>query len=148
MRVRQLLERKGSAEVVTIPASADLMVAARLLIQRGIGGLPVVREDGALAGFLSERDVVRAVHEGKAGTPALPVEQIMRRPPPTCLLTDGLRETMSRMSRDRLRHLVVVDGGRAVGVLSVGDLVKHRIEELETETGVLRDVVVGQRARR
>jgi len=147
MRVRQLLVRKNSGEVVTIPPTAHLSMAARLLMERRIGGLPVVREDGTLVGFVSERDIVRAVDEGKAGSPGQPVQDIMRRPAPTCSIEDELRETMKRMSRERLRHLVVLDGDTVLDVLSVGDLVKHRIEELETETGVLRDVVVAQRAR-
>jgi CBS domain-containing protein len=71
----------------------------------------------------------------------------MRRPAPTCRADDPLPGVMARMTRNRLRHLVVVGDDGIVGVVSVGDLVKHRLEQLETETGVLRDYVAAQRAR-
>jgi signal-transduction protein with cAMP-binding, CBS, and nucleotidyltransferase domain len=70
----------------------------------------------------------------------------MTKPAPTCSAGDAIRDVMTRMTRDRLRHLVVIDQGRPFGVISVGDLVKHRLDELETETGVLRDYVAGRRA--
>jgi predicted transcriptional regulator len=70
----------------------------------------------------------------------------MRRPVPVCSADDSLRDVMARMTRDRLRHLVVLDGDSVTSVISVGDLVKHRLEQLETETGVLRDYVAAYRA--
>jgi signal-transduction protein with cAMP-binding, CBS, and nucleotidyltransferase domain len=79
--------------------------------------------------------------------PRQPVERIMQRPP-ICRAEDTLHEVMSRMTRERLRHLVVVDEGRTIGVISVGDLVKYRLEELELEAGTLRDYVAAQRAAR
>lgn len=71
----------------------------------------------------------------------------MQRPAPTCTVEDILDEVTARMNRERLRHLVVLDGQRMAGIISVGDLIKRRLEELEIETGVLRDYVVAQRAR-
>jgi CBS domain-containing protein len=147
MRVRELLGKKKSAEVITIAPSSDVGLAARLLMQHTIGGLPVVRSDGKVVGFVSERDIVRALNRGTEGTRRLPIEEVMQRPAPTCQVDEALGEAMGRMNRERLRHLVVLDGDQIAGVLSVGDLVKHRIEQLETETGVLRDYVVAQRAR-
>jgi CBS domain-containing protein len=146
MHVRDLLRRKKDATVISIPGSADIGTAARLLMRHGIGGLPVVSE-GGLAGFLSEREVVQAVHRTGDGIRSVRVDEAMRRPAPTCSSDDRVEAVMARMNRERLRHLVVLDGTVIAGVLSVGDLVKHRLEELETETGVLRDYVVAQRAR-
>ena len=108
----------------------------------------MVDETGGLAGFLSERDVVAAVDRSPLGVRHLRVEQCMQRPAPTCRSEDSLPEVMARMTRERLRHLVVVQGTAIAGVLSVGDLVKYRLEQLEMETGVLRDYVAAQRAGR
>ncbi len=146
MKVREVLRTKPAA-VVTVEPELELAKAARMLIERGIGGLPVVRAGGEVIGFLSERDVVRAVQGHGGDVARVPVRVAMRRPAPTCSADDAIREVMARMTRDRLRHLVVLEEGRIVGVLSVGDLVKHRLEQLETEAGVLRDYVVAQRAR-
>lgn len=144
MRVRDLLGRKP-ATLITIEANADLETAVRLLIAHNIGGLPVIATDGAVVGLVAERDVVRAVHEGRK--PDQPVRLVMQ-PAPACGPDESLPEVMRRMTRQRHRHLVVQDQGRLLGVISVGDIVKHRLEELEMETGVLRDLVAGQRAAR
>lgn len=147
MIVRDLLARKKSDKIITITPSDDLATAARLIMHFPIGGLPVVTAEGALVGFLAEREIVRAVNRGIGGIRSMAVEEVMRRPAPTCSPEDSLEEVMTRMTGERLRHLVVVDGNQIVGILSVGDIVKQRIEALETEAGVLRDYVVAQRAR-
>lgn len=144
MRVRDLLGRKP-ATLITIEANANLETAVRLLIAHNIGGLPVIGPDGAVVGLVAERDVVRAVHEGRTSNE--PVRQVMQ-PAPACAPDESLPEVMRRMTRQRHRHLVVQEQGRLLGVISVGDIVKHRLEELEMETGVLRDMVAGQRAAR
>jgi len=145
MRVRDLLTRKHST-VITIEADKDLATAARLLMRYDIGGLPVASPTGELRGFLSERDIVRVVDDTPVGIRDVSVRQAMRRPAPVCSSEDTLQEVMERMTRERLRHLVVLDDDRIAGVISVGDLVKHRLEELEVETGVLRDYVAARRA--
>jgi CBS domain-containing protein len=145
MKVRELLERKGGA-VISVGRRDPVNEAARLLLKYGIGGLPVLDADGSVCGFLAERDIVRAAHEGSDAFRREPVERIMR-PPPVCPSGDTLQNVMTRMTRERLRHLIVMDGNRITGVISVGDLVKHRLQQLETETGVLRDYVFAQRAR-
>ena len=126
MRVRNLLETKKTAEVITIAPSADVPTAARLLLQHTIGGLPVVRPDGVLVGFVSERDFVRTVNLHTDRIRSLTVEQIMR-PAPTCTLDDAVNEVTARMNNERLRHLVVLDGRRIAGIISVGDLIKRRV---------------------
>lgn len=145
MSVREILRRKGG-QVVTIDPNMDAGAAARLLMRHNIGGLPVVERGGTVVGFLAERDLVRVVDVHPGSIRELSVREVMHRPPPTCSIGDSLHDVMASMTRERLRHLVVLDGGAIAGVISVGDLVKYRLEQLETETGVLRDIVAGQRA--
>jgi CBS domain-containing protein len=146
MRVREILAKKPS-KVITVAPDAELRTAVRLLMEHGIGGLPVATNGGAPIGFIAEREVVSALDRYDGPIGHLRVEGVMR-PLPECKADDTIEDVMSRMTRQRLRHLVVVDGGRIVGVISVGDLVRHRLEQLETETGVLRDYVAAQRAAR
>jgi CBS domain-containing protein len=147
MRVGGLLKRK-EVLVITIREHETVAQAARLLIQHGIGALPVTDSKGAPVGLISERDLVQVLDSDEDEVRSLPASRIMRAPAPSCGEDATVREVMRRMTRHRLRHLIVVTGEELVGVISVGDLVKHRLEELETETGVLRDYVAGQRARR
>lgn len=144
MRVRDLLKQK-EATVISVEPATDVATAAHRMMRHNVGGLPVLGAGGRVVGLVAERDVVEAVDEHTESVRRLPVERIMQ-PPPTCALDDALQDVMSRMTRKRLRHLIVLDGDRVAGVISVGDLVKHRLEQLETETGVLRDYVAAQRA--
>jgi CBS domain-containing protein len=147
MKVRELLTRKPTG-FVSIEPSATVAAAAGLLMERGIGGLAVTEGDGGkLVGFLSERDIVRVLTTRTKDVRAVPVSTVMHRPAPVCETTAPIREVMARMTRERLRHLVVTDGNNVAGVISVGDIVKHRLEQLETEAGVLRDYVAAQRAK-
>ncbi|MEX2470857.1 MAG: CBS domain-containing protein [Gemmatimonadota bacterium] len=147
MTVRDLLNHKPRT-IVSVEPTATTAAAARLLMDEGVGGLPVVDDDGTLVGFVSERDIVRRVDGKEPGIREAPVTSIMRRPAPVCAADDPVRTVMARMTRERVRHLVVVDGDHLLGVISVGDIVKQRLEQLETEAGVLRDYVAGQRAKR
>lgn len=146
MSVRELLTRKPT-RVVSVDPTTSVAAACRLLIDEGVGGLPVVDEQAKLVGFLSERDVVRLVDSTPSRIRSTPVSAAMRRPAPICDAGESLRTVMARMTRERLRHLVVTDGDRIAGVISVGDIVKQRLEQLETEAGVLRDYVAAQRAK-
>jgi CBS domain-containing protein len=147
MRVRELLQRKGaSSGTVTVKRDAPLSAATRLLMDHRIGGLPVVDDRGAVIGLLNERDIVRAVNDGSGSIANLTVDRVMQKPAPTCSTDAPLQELMRHMTLERHRHVVILDGGRLTGVLSVGDVVKHRLDQLETETGVLRDYVAAQRA--
>jgi CBS domain-containing protein len=145
MRIGELLRRKTD-RVVTVSPRSDIARAVELLLEHNIGGLPVVEEDGRLVGFVAERDLLKALHLDPDTDEGILIERVMRRPAPACAPDDAMHDAMGRMTRRRLRHLVVVDDGRIVGVISVGDIVKYRLEQLETETGVLRDVVAAQRA--
>ncbi len=145
MSVRELLTRKPEG-VVSVKPSATVAAAARVLVEKGVGGLPVV-DGGRLVGFLSERDIVSLVDSKASGIRDSLVSGAMRRPAPVCSADETLRAVMTRMTRERLRHLVVLEGERIAGVISVGDIVKQRLEQLETEAGVLRDYVAAQRAK-
>jgi CBS domain-containing protein len=147
MSVRALLRQKRKG-VISVKSTASVAEAARLLMEHGVGGLPVVGSDASLVGFVSERDVVNAVDRHSTNVRDAGVASIMRSPAPVCSSDDPIREVMVRMTRERLRHLVALDQDRIAGVISVGDLVKLRLEQLETEAGVLRDYVAGQRATR
>jgi CBS domain-containing protein len=144
MRVGELLRRKAG-NVITVMESDTVAAAVQRLLDRGVGGLAVVDEEGALTGFISERDIVDMLSRHSGDVRELQVGHLMRRPA-MCGLEDDVTHVMQRMTSERLRHFVAVDQGRPVGVISVGDIVKQRLRELELETGVLRDYVAGQRA--
>lgn len=144
MRVRELL--RDRRRVVTVRTGTPVHEAARILMEHRIGGVPVLDGSGSLRGFISERDIVRALHTGGERAPGLPVERVMQRPAPVCDADDRLQDLMGSMTEERHRHVVVMSGSDIDGIVSVGDLVKHRLEQLETEAGVLRDYVAAQRA--
>ena len=144
MRVRDLISAKADT-VITVQAKDDLSTAIRLLMRHNIGGLPVLASDGSVVGILAERDVVRAAHETPFAFGSLRVQDLMR-PAPTCAADDAIVDAMHRMTVQRQRHFLVLDEGKLIGVLSVGDLLKDRLRQLETEADVLRDYVAGQRA--
>lgn len=145
MNVRNIMT--GGSAVVTIRPHETIADAAAKLVEHQIGALPVVDDQGGPVGLIAERELARAIHEHRASPDTVTVDRAMQRPPPTCDIGDEIRPIMARMTRKRLRHLIVCEGDRLAGILSVGDLLKHRLEELELEAGVLRDVVAGQRGR-
>jgi CBS domain-containing protein len=140
MTVRSILSRKGS-DVVTIAPTANLSEAVRLLALRRIGAVVVTGPDNRVAGILSERDIVRVI--GERGPAALDenVGAVMTRKVITCTETDTIVYIMERMTAGKFRHLPVVDQGRLVGVISIGDVVKFRVEEIERETDALREYI-------
>lgn len=145
MRVRELF-RNRRVNVITVTPETTISGATRLLMQHGIGALPVITATGSVVGLVSERDIVQAVDRSPESVGSVPVQQVMRRPAPVCSADTPINDVMQSMTRERQRHLVVLDGGSIAGVVSVGDMVKYRVEQLELETGVLRDYVAAQRA--
>ncbi len=132
MKVREIVDAKGRG-VVTIRPDASVSTAVHRLALERIGAL-VVSEDGhRVAGIISERDIVRAVAEG--GTELLTsgrrVAEVMTRNVITCTSEDAVKHVMAEMTRRRVRHLPVVEGGALAGIVSIGDVVKTRMEELE-----------------
>lgn len=138
MRIREVLRRKGDT-VVTVRPDAGVADLLELMADRGIGAV-VVSEDGTgVTGIVSERDVVRALHEVGVDLLGRPVSSIMTTEVRTCVPDDDLETLARTMTEFRVRHLPVVVDGRLQGVVSIGDIVKNRIDELQVE----RDQLVG-----
>jgi CBS domain-containing protein len=138
MRVSEILRRKGS-EVETIRPDAKVLLAVHRLRMQNVGALVVTRDGERVEGVLSERDIVRCLARHGAGVLDMSVVAVMSRPVPVCAPDDLLTTVMAQMTRTRNRHIPVVENGRLCGIVSLGDVVKHRLEEMELETNVLRD---------
>lgn len=142
MYVETILRTKGR-NVATVPPGETIAGAASRMKQEKIGAL-VVSDDGVtVLGILSERDIARAVAEHGAGLGAMRVEQLMSRNVVTCAPADSIAEIMSVMTERRFRHLPVVEGGVMCGLISIGDVVKIRLEEVEQEAVALREYISG-----
>ncbi len=140
MTVKAILSRKGN-DVVTAEPNASLADAVRILSARRIGALVVTGADRRIVGILSERDVVRVL--GEKGPSALdqPIAEVMTRKVTTCSMRDTVSELMERMTEGKFRHVPVVDEGRLAGIVSIGDVVKWRVHEIEDESAALRDYI-------
>lgn len=143
MKVSDILSAKGS-EVATIGPESTISTAVNLLKLKGIGALVVTEDQKRVAGILSERDVVRALVDHGRDTMEMHVSDLMTRAVKTCRPTDDVNGCMSEMTRSRIRHLPVVDDQGLAGLISIGDVVKNRLDELQTEANVLRDYIVGR----
>lgn len=140
MKVDAVLATKGH-EVATVNPSATLATVAQRLRLEGIGAL-VVLDQGKLAGMISERDVVRAFAAHRAEAADIKVAEVMTQNVITCRREDSLTRVLGLMTRHRVRHLPVLEAGGLVGLISIGDAVKHRLDELELEAAVLRDAYI------
>jgi CBS domain-containing protein len=132
MLVTQVLRAKGS-DVVTVGPTETVRAFLDLLAEHRIGAAVVVGETGPLVGIVSERDVVRGLQRSGAGVLDEPVESLMTRQVVTCRRDTPIEDLMSVMTQRRIRHVPVVDGDELVGLVSIGDVVKSRIGELESE---------------
>ncbi|HVL73397.1 MAG TPA: CBS domain-containing protein [Beijerinckiaceae bacterium] len=139
MTVERILADKGS-EVVTIEPRRSLAEAARLLAERRIGAI-VAAEGGRVLGILSERDIVRAVAGKGPSSLDEPVSAHMTAEVFTCTGEMSITEVMEVMTARKFRHMPVVEGGRLVGIVSIGDVVKNRLAELEAEEQALREYI-------
>lgn len=140
MTVKAILTRKGG-DVATIDPAATLAEAAKLLAERRIGAVIVTSADKRVAGMLSERDIVRVLARDGAAALDTQVEQTMTRKVVTCGQNDTVGTIMERMTAGRFRHLPVVESERLVGVISIGDVVKWRLEEMELEQNAMREYI-------
>jgi CBS domain-containing protein len=139
MTVAQILASKGR-DVATTTAERTIAEVVGELARRKIGAL-VVMDGERVAGIISERDIVKAIGLKSADILADPVSSIMTRDVVTCSEKETINGVMTRMTRRRFRHLPVVEGGRLVGIVSIGDVVKARIEEVEREANELRSYI-------
>ena len=143
MKVETMLEKKGGA-VVTVPPSATIAAVSHRLNAERIGALVVSTDGTRLDGIISERDLARGLAQHGTALLNMPAGDLMTREVKTCTPEDDIRVVMSRMTHGRIRHLPVVDKGGLCGIISIGDVVKNRLEELELETNVLRDFAVAR----
>jgi CBS domain-containing protein len=141
MTVSIILADKGR-NVVTIEPSASLAQAVQMLAEKRIGAALVLGADRRIAGIISERDIVRALAARGAAVLEEPVSQTMTRKVETCNESDAVATIMERMTAGKFRHMPVVDQGRVIGVVSIGDIVKHRVHEIERESVALRDYIM------
>jgi CBS domain-containing protein len=141
MKVAAILKAKGTRVDTTRPDTTLQSVVWDLKL-KGIGAL-VVSVDGLTAlGVISERDVVRGLTEHGSTLLTFPVSRVMTSPALTCTPEESITSVMARMTRHRVRHLPVVDGGRLCGIVSIGDVIKYRLDELEMEANVLREIMM------
>ena len=142
MKIRELLEKKGY-EVVTVPPSFPLQDAMRLLVEHNIGSV-VVAEDRVVQGILTERDILRLAANDPAGMGRMKVEDVMTRDVIVGLPHDTLEYVMEVMTRNRIRHLPIVDEGWMEGILSIGDVVHALQTKTEAENRHMRDYIQGK----
>jgi len=140
MQIEMILMAKGSV-VCTIDRTATVLDASRVLASEKVGALVVSADGRHIDGILSERDIARALAEHGAGTIDLTVDALMTRDVSTCGRHDTVDELMGQMTEHRIRHVPVVEHGELVGIVSIGDIVKHRLDELQTETQTLHDYI-------
>ena len=136
MTIAAVLRSKGSA-VETIGANSTLFDAVRKLGENRIGALPVV-DGGRIAGIMSERDVIYCLKDHGPEALEWPVEKVMSSPAITAAPDTDVLAALALMTQKRIRHLPVVEGGEIRGIVSIGDLVKHRMERIEAEAEAMR----------
>jgi len=140
MTIQNILDRKGRT-VFSIPPNATVKNAVDQMREHGVAAL-VAKSGDAIMGVVSERDVVVAVSRFGGRALSMAVKDILTRTIVTVAPDDRIKHAMSLMTLRRVRQLPVIADGRLVGIVSIGDVVKHRLEDLETESNVLRDVYI------
>jgi CBS domain-containing protein len=139
MTVRSILDTKGH-QIVSLETEAKLSAAVKTLAERKIGAVLVMKA-GQIEGILSERDVVRVLGERGASVLEEPVSAVMTRKVVSCKPSDTVSAIMEMMTRGKFRHLPVLEGERVVGLISIGDIVKWRVQEYEREQEALREYI-------
>ena len=137
MNVAAILKGKGRAVVTTRP-DTSLQAVAEKLAAKKIGAIVIAAGDGRIAGIISERDIIRAIAAGGPNCLSRPVSEFMTRQIVTCRESDTLDQLMATMTALRFRHVPVVEDGALAGIISIGDVVKHHIAEVEMEASALR----------
>jgi CBS domain-containing protein len=141
MTVKAILSTKGN-ETVTIEPIASVAAAAKQMADRRIGALVVTNATGEVVGIVSERDIVRVIAARGGDALDLSVESVMTRKVVSCTEADTVANLMERMTTGKFRHVPVIENGRLIGVVSIGDIVKHRLQEIEHESEAMRDYIL------
>jgi CBS domain-containing protein len=142
MTIAAILGHKG-AEVFSVSSDLPLATVIAVLAERRIGAVPVV-DDGVVRGIFSERDVIRLLADTDADAARMlraPVGEVMTAEPLVAARSDSVLAALSLMTRRRIRHLPVVEDGALIGIVSIGDLVKHRIDRIEADAAAMRDYI-------
>ena len=137
MTIESILRRKGT-DVTTIAPDATIKRAADWLRAKNIGALVVTR-DNAVLGLISEREIVHAFSRHGEAAGSMAVKEVMQYGVTTVSPDESVNRVMNLMTHHRVRHMPVLRGGKLAGIISIGDVVKHRLDDLELETNVLRD---------
>ena len=140
MIVKSILAGKGG-DVAIIEPTADLNAAVKMLAERHIGAVVILGADHRVIGILSERDIVRALAERGSNALTEPVSQVMTREVKTCSEDDPVGGLMEQMTTGKFRHMPVVKQDKLIGIVSIGDVVKSRVEEIDQEAKSLRDYI-------
>jgi len=140
MRIGDILEEKGS-KVFTLPETANVVDAVNTLGENNIGVVVITGAGNRVVGILSERDIVRRMREHGAAALESGLDKCMTRDPFTCSRDISLDEVMGTMSKRRIRHMPVVESDKLLGLVSIGDIVKRKIEQAEREAAALRDYI-------
>ena len=141
MTVSIILAAKGR-EIVSVEPGATLSSVVALLAERRIGAVLILGVDRRIIGIVSERDIVRALAEHGAAALDEPVSRFMTRRVWTCTESETISGIKERMTEGKFRHVPVVDQGRVVGIISIGDVVKHRLQEMERDSAATRDYIL------
>lgn len=142
MTVKQILDQKGR-DVVTVSPSMGTADAIRFLADNKIGAVVVTGPGGKIAGILSERDIVRAMAKKGADALAAPISNIMTAKVTTCGESHSVNQVMELMTNGRFRHLPVEEDGKLIGIISIGDVVRRRIEDVEREAEEIKAYIAG-----
>lgn len=140
MTVQRILKHKGN-RVVTAKPDAPLLEVTQLLTNEGIGAVVISKDGRSVDGILSERDIVRVVADRGPGALEAPAAEVMTTKVHTCQRDDRIAEIMVHMTQGRFRHFPVVEDGALVGMISIGDVVRVRMEEVESEAEALRSFI-------
>ena len=143
MLVQQILKAKGDDGVVTVQPGIEISEVAKILAERRIGGVVVSADGKAPDGIISERDIVRALAVKGAVCMSDKVEDLMTRNPVCCTKDNTADEVLTRMTDGRFRHMPVVADGALVGIVTIGDVVKARLQELSMERNALEGMIMG-----
>jgi CBS domain-containing protein len=144
MKVDEILKTKGRGVSTVSPETSVLRATERLRLEQ-IGALVVSTDGQRVDGIITERDIVHALAHRGAPVLDMRVRDITPRPVRTCSPSDRVRDVMAEMTRARVRHLPVVEGGRLCGIVSIGDVVKSCLDDADLEVSVLRDAYIGHR---
>ena len=144
MKIADILRRKGG-HLITVRPDDTVAMAVGVMTAKGIGALLVCELGGRFLGLLSERDVVQAIARQRDNVATLRVDDVMTRDVVVCTPTDSVKHMMAVITNRRARHVPVLEGGKLVGIVSIGDVLKSRLDEAVEEANVLRDLSMATR---